>query len=314
MALADTRSGPVQARLRRRAEQPASHAQGGEDGNAALQEDAQRAVEACQLVEEHPPVHRRHALQPLAEQPSEGRLADQQDQRRDARQQAAEQRVLVGMQEQPGVHQHLRQPRQVRAQALEHQAEARHHVADQEQQHAAADDQQQQRVDRGADDLLAQLVHALPVGDVAAQRIAHRAGLLAGLHQRHVEGREHRRELAQCLGERLALVEQAHQLAEQLARMRRGLLLGQAFQGVDQRQAGVQQGGQLLAEQHQVEALALPPAQQRTPLGAQREHAQALVLGQAPGLRRAGRLQAQLDHLGGAADALDVIAHRATAS
>ncbi|MNP55901.1 hypothetical protein D3C76_1505800 [compost metagenome] len=90
--------------------------------------------------------------------------------------------------------------------------------------------------------------------------------------------------MAQGLGKRFAFVKQAHQFAQGLAGLWRILFFRQAFQRIDQRQAGIEQGGQFLAEQHQVEGLTLPGAQRPpVPLGVQADHPQALVLGDAPG-------------------------------
>ncbi|MCY1406065.1 hypothetical protein D9M71_213210 [compost metagenome] len=193
----------------------------------------------------------------------------------------------MSVQEQPGLHQHLRQPRQVGTQPFEHQAEARHHITHQKQHHTTPHDQQQHGVDRGTDDFLPHFIHALPIAHVTSQGLADCTGLFAGLHQRHVQRREDLRVLRQGLGKRLALVQQPHQPVEGLARLGCRLLFGQAFQGIDQGQPSVEQGGQFLAEQHQGEGFAAAQAQAGHPLQtAQAEHAQALFLGLLPGLGR----------------------------
>ncbi|MDT4846973.1 hypothetical protein FQZ97_810180 [compost metagenome] len=310
LALADARGGLVQARARGGPEQGADHADRREYGNAALQQDAQGAVEARQLVDLDALADRRYPLHLAPQGAAHALLAQQHHQRHQRQCGGAEHLPLVRVQEQPAVQQHLGQPGQVGTQALEHQAEARHHIAHQEQQHPTAHREQQRRVDRGADDLLPYLVHPAAVGHVAPQGIAHGPGLFAGLHQGHVERGKHGGELRQCLGQRLALVEQPHQAGQQLARLRIGFLLGQAFQRVDQRQAGIQQGGQLLAEQHQRKRLAPPPALHRpTPLGLQGEHPQALGLGLAAGLVLAGGLDHQGNHAGPRAQRLYLVAH-----
>ncbi|MNV03320.1 hypothetical protein D3C71_935820 [compost metagenome] len=309
MPFAHPFAGLVQAASGGDGEQVADHAHGGDEGNAALQQNAQGSVEACQLIHEDALVHRGeffdHAVQPSPKR----RLALQQDEGDDDGQQATEEFALVGVKEHAAAHQDLRQPRQVRPQPFEHQAETRHDVAHQEQHHTAAHNQQQHGVDRRADDLLANLVHALSITDISAQGIADGTGLLAGLHQRHVQRRENGRQLAQGLGKRFALVKQAHQLAQGFAGLWRVFLFRQAFQRIDQRQAGVEQGGQLLAEQHQVERLALVQAQ-RAPmsLGVQADHPQALVFGDAPGFAVPRCLDGHRDHTG-LADGLEMKAH-----
>ncbi|MNF79304.1 hypothetical protein D3C84_615150 [compost metagenome] len=310
LAFADARGGLVQACARGGAEQAADHADGGEYRNPALQQDAQGAIEARQLVDLDALADRRQSLDLAPQGAAYAFLAQQRHRKQQGQGGAAEYLGLMRMEEQPAVQQYLGQPGQVGAKPLEHQAETRHHVAHQEQQHPAAHHEQQDRVDRGADDLLPHLVHPAAVGHVAAQGIADRPGLLAGLHQRHIERGEHRGELRQRLGQRLALVEQSHQAGQQLARLRIGLLLGQAFQRVDQCQAGIQQGRQLLAEQQQGKGLAPPPAPQRPPpLGLQGEYPQALGLGLAAGLVLAGGLDHQGDHSGPGAQRFYLVAH-----
>ncbi|MNH11455.1 hypothetical protein D3C79_709690 [compost metagenome] len=180
-----------QALLGSDAEQAAGHFHGGENRDAALQQDPQRAIETRQFVHHQAPVQGRQALH-LAVQPAPhpGITAQYKRAHHHAKK-AQAQRSLVGMQEHPGLHQPARQPRQFGAQAFEHQAEARHHIAEQKQHHATTDQQQQQWIDRGADNLLPHFVHALAVSNVAPQGIAQRAGLLARLHQRDVQRREH---------------------------------------------------------------------------------------------------------------------------
>ncbi|MNE23596.1 hypothetical protein D3C80_1168570 [compost metagenome] len=123
------------------AEQAAGHAHGGEDGNAALQQDAQRAVEARQFVHHQALVQCRQAPQLAGCPAPHPWLAAQQPQRRDRAEGAQRQRQLLGMQEQADLHQQPRQPGQLGAHALEYLAETRHHVAKQEQHHATAHQQ-----------------------------------------------------------------------------------------------------------------------------------------------------------------------------
>ncbi|MCY1428471.1 hypothetical protein D9M71_443550 [compost metagenome] len=274
-----------------------------------MQEDPQRAVETRQFVHHQALVQGRQALQ-LAVQPAAYPwLAAHDKQQHHQQHETAAHGHLMGVQEHPGLHQPARHPRQFGAQAFEHQAEARYHIPQQKQHHATTDQQQQQRVDRGADDLLAHFVHALAVGDIAAEGIAQGAGLLARLHQGHVQRREHAGQLRQGLGQRLAFVQQAHQLTEGLARLGRGLFLGQALEGVNQRQAGVDQGGQLLAEQHQVEHLATPPAQAGQALAtAHADHPQALLLDLLAGEACVLGVDLQQDHAG-LAQCLEFVAH-----
>ncbi|MNS46383.1 hypothetical protein D3C72_788780 [compost metagenome] len=236
-------AGLVQAHAGGGRQQVADHAHGGDEGNAALQQNPQRTVEARQFVHEDALVHRREFFDQAIHATAERRLSLEQGEGDDDGHEGAEEFALVGVQEHAAGHQDLRQPRQVRPQPFEHQAEARHHITHQEQHHAAAHHQQQHRVDRGADDLLPNFVHALAIADVATQCFTHGAGFLAGLHQRHVQRREHRRQLAQGLGEGFAFIQQAHQFAQGFAGLWRRFFFRQAFQRVDQRQAGVEQRG-----------------------------------------------------------------------
>jgi len=216
----------------------------------------------------------------------------------------------VRIQELPGGKQHFRQPRQVRADIFEHDAEARHDVADQEQQHAAADEKQQRGIDRGADDLLTDLVDAPPVRDVASQRFADVTGLLARLHERDVQFREHLRRVRERLRQRLAFVEPAHEVVEHFAHLRVVFLFGEAFERVDQREAGVEQGRELLAEQHEREGLPARRERRRPALRpSQRHHAQAALFRESAGVGRIRRVERQRDDAGLAAHPLDVKAH-----
>ena len=133
-----------------------------------------------------------------------------------------------------------------------------HHVED----HPQGDDQhhhQEGGVEQGLDDASAAGLGEFLEGQPAGDHIRQGAAALAGHHVAAVDGGEGAG-LLQGVGEGHALPHQFHHLREAAAQQGILAVAHQQFQGLQQRNAGLQQGQQLLVEEHQGFGLELGPA------------------------------------------------------
>ena len=149
------------------------------------------------------------------------------------------------------VEQQLRHPRQVPSGTAINFREARHHVADKKRRHAAANGEQDHRIDCRAEDFGTDGVNTLLIIDKPRQRAGQVTGAFSGLDDPDIERRKLRGLFRQDAGKLLAIVETGQQLGERGTDWDRRFLFQQGLERLDNRQAGGEQGEQLLAEQHE---------------------------------------------------------------
>ncbi len=152
--------------------------------------------------------------------------------------------------------QDARGQRQFVARTLQQHGEARHDHAQQEEHDQRPDAEQQRGIDRRAHELAAQQPHGFQVQREAPQGRYQVAGLLAGGDRGHQQRRKYLGTVGQRRRQRQALRDVAGHGFERFARAAVALLLGQRAQRVDHAQSGVEQRGQLVGEQADVQTLA----------------------------------------------------------
>ncbi len=204
-----------------------------------------------------------------------------------------------------------REQRQVRAALRVDVPEARHDVQQQEQADHAADGDEEHRIDRGVDHALADRLELAGVRHVARECRREVAGLLARLHRGDVQRREGLRELLERRRERLAFPQHRDEPLYHAAPFAAALLLPERFDRLDERQPGVDQHAQLLAEERHREApAASAPRRAERVLRAHAEHGVAAAFELAD--RRGFVRRLRVDRLDAAArsDRLELVAHR----
>ena len=154
---------------------------------------------------------------------------------------------------------HLREGRQVRAEALEQALELRDHEDQQDDGDDDRHDQHGRRVEERLLDLLLQRLGLFLVGrDLVEQRLE-RAGLLARLHEIDEQVVEVERMLAEGLVQRGAALDVGLDVENQLLHRRLVVAVADDLERLHQRNAGGQHGGELAAEHRDVSGLTLPP-------------------------------------------------------
>ena len=156
----------------------------------------------------------------------------------------------------------LREGRQIGAESLEQGFELRNHEDQQHDRHDDCHDQHGSRVEQGLLDLLLQGLGLLLVGrDLVEQRLE-RAGLLAGLDEIHEQVVEIKRVLAERLVQRGAAFDVRLDVENQLLHRRLVVAVADDLEGLHQRNARGQHGGELTAEDRDVAGvdLAAPAA------------------------------------------------------
>ena len=175
----------------------------------------------------------------------------------------AEEDVPVVLQRTRHVDDQLREGRQVGAEALEQALELRNH---EDQQDDGDDDGHHQHGGRVEERLLHLLLQGLGLflvgGDLVEQRLE-RAGLFAGLDQVHEQIVEIQRMLGQRLVQRGAAFDVRLDVEDQLLHRRLVVAVADDLEGLHQRNAGGQHGGELAAEHRDVVGLDLAAGLER---------------------------------------------------
>ena len=149
-------------------------------------------------------------------------------------------------------------------------------TTDGEQHHdrQAGHDQQDDRVDQRGAHLLGQLLGLVEILGEPAQHVVQAAACLAGPNHADIGAGEHVLVLVEGIGERAARLDPLQQIGEQAAhRLARGQVAEQA-QGLIDRQAGIEQRGQLAGHDRDLAAT--------HPSGAEHGLAQPLAQGREP--------------------------------